>query len=85
MARRRTARGVKTVGLRPFVVEDVAAAGRNATAPDPSAPSVSLAGRELLDERVRAWKEERARFERSRRPRAPVATARDPTIADREP
>jgi hypothetical protein len=73
MARHRTTRSVKTVGLKPFVVDDVAAAALHAT-PEPAASGVtSLDGRERLDERLRRWETERVRFERSRKKGTPSA------------
>lgn len=66
MARRRAARGVKTVGLRPFVVDDVAAATR-ADVPTTTAPLPfdSLDGRERLEARIARWQRERERYRAS--------------------
>ena len=73
MARRRTARSVRTVNTKPIVLDDVgAAAPPTGSETAPTAP-LSLDGREQLDERRRRWEVERERFERSRRPAAPPA------------
>jgi hypothetical protein len=71
MARHRAARSVKTVNLKPFVLDDVSAAAPSSARSEPGATPTSLEGRELLDERRRRWELERERFERSRR--APTA------------
>ena len=83
MARNRTARSVKTVGLKPFVVDDVAAAPPPETPIEPSEAPMSLAGREQLDERRRQWELERERFERSRARRASTAASATSTGAEK--
>lgn len=64
MGRRRSARGVKEPGIRLAPLEDAAPASLPATRPIESlAPDPGI---RLLDERVRRWMAERARFERHR-------------------
>jgi hypothetical protein len=81
MARRRTARSVKTVNTKPFVLDDVGAVAPPTSATSVEAGPLSLDGRERIDERRRRWELERERFERSRRaPAAPVTP--EPSTGD---
>jgi hypothetical protein len=73
MARRRTARSVRTVNTKPIVLDDVGAATLPVGGETVPAAPQSLDGREQLDERRRRWEVERERFERSRRPIPPPA------------
>jgi hemolysin activation/secretion protein len=68
VARRRTARSVKTVNTKPFVFDDVGAVPLPASSVPVETQPLSLDGRERLDERRRRWELEREKFERSRRP-----------------
>jgi len=81
VARRRTARSVRTVNTKPIVLDDVGAAAPPTGGETVSAAPLSLDGREQLDERRRRWEVEREKFERSRRPAPPPATTEKSDVA----
>ena len=85
MARRRAARSVKTVGLRPFVVDDVGAAAPGVPTERTEGPAMSLSGRERLDERLRRWEVERTRFERAAKARAAAGATDAPGTPNSDP
>jgi hypothetical protein len=73
---------VKTIGLKPFVVDDVPTRAPVVSEGFVALAWTSLEGRERLDERLARWEAERARFEKSRGVRPPESSAPHEVSAD---